>query len=161
MISILFSSCSNQSGNGKDYKSKEKEISFNAPSLTNDKEFTFKDFEGKPTILNFWASWCVPCRDEMPFLEETWNELKGRNINIVGINVMDDKKEALSVLKQFNITYINLFDQSGDISRKFGVLGLPATIFINKSGKVVKQNYGPFLGEQGEKQFHNFVGEIL
>ena len=64
-------------------------------------------------------------------------------------------------LDQFKITYINLFDPSGKVSRQFGVLGLPATIFIDKNGKVKNQNYGPFLGAKGEKQFHDFIGEIL
>ena len=94
VISFFLFSCSNQSGNGKDYKSNNKEISFNAPSLVDEKKYSFENFKGKPTVLNFWASWCVPCRDEMPFLEKTWNDLKDKDINIVGVNVMDDKDEA-------------------------------------------------------------------
>lgn len=156
-----FLSCSNQNGNGKDYNSDKETISFKAPSLTEEKEYKFEDFKGEPVILNFWASWCVPCRDEMPFLEKTWDELKDKGINVIGVNVMDNKKEALEVLEYYKITYLNLFDPSGDVSRKFGVLGLPATIFIDKNGNVAKQNYGPFIGEQGEKSFKDFLGEIL
>ncbi|MGH7885993.1 MAG: TlpA disulfide reductase family protein, partial [Thermodesulfobacteriota bacterium] len=91
IVSIFMISCFNQNGNGEDYKSKESNISFNIPSLGENNEYTFESFKGKPTVLNFWASWCVPCREEMPFLEKTWKDLKDKNINIVGINVMDNK----------------------------------------------------------------------
>lgn len=161
MFLIFIISCINQNGTGENYKSKDSNISFNISSLTEDKNYSFEGFKGKPTVLNFWASWCVPCREEMPFLERTWKDLKDKNINIVGINVMDDKNEAIKVLNQYNITYLNLFDSNGKVSRDFGVLGLPATVFIDSEGNIKKLNYGPFLGNQGEESFNNYLGEIL
>lgn len=157
---FIFSCGGEESGSTKNNTVKS-DISFELTSLQDGSEYTFENFKGKPTVLNFWASWCVPCRDEMPFLQETWEKRKSDNINIVGINVMDNEEEALNVLNDFNITYINLYDRGGKVSSKFGVLGLPATIFINRNGEIVKKYSGPFLGEKGEKSFNELLGEIL
>lgn len=158
IICILFISCGN---NGKNSKSSNKIVNLKTTSQSEVKEYSLEDFKGEPTILNFWASWCVPCRDEMPFLEESSSKLKNKGINLVGVNVMDDKDEANKTLNEFKITYLNLFDPNGRMSRNFGVVGLPATIFMDKDGKVKHENYGPFIGEQGEKRFYELVGEIL
>ncbi len=119
------------------------------------------DFKDKPVIVNFWASWCAPCREEMPFLQKSWEKYKDKGLVFIGIDVIDDTASAKEFLDSFNINYINLNDSKGKTSTKFGVIALPATFFINKNGKIVKQNYGPFLGESGEKLFNKYLEEIL
>lgn len=158
-FTFLIISCGGQENDISGEKSADSPINFELPSLKDERQFTFENFRGKPTVINFWASWCVPCREEMPFLQQTW-EQKGSVINIVGINVMDSEDEALDVLDEFGITYTNLFDRSGDLSSKLGVLGLPATVFIDESGNVEKKYFGPFLGEKGKRNFNNLLGEI-
>ena len=129
--------------------------------MTSDEFYNLENFKGKPLIINFWASWCAPCRKEMPFLESVWKKHKDSDLVLIGINVMDDKHEALETLKEFNITYTNLTDSNGDVTSKYDIIGLPVTYFIDRNGEVIKKNYGPFLGDSGEKLFNKNLKEIL
>lgn len=133
---------------------------FSLPSLDGDKKVELGDFKGKPVVINFWASWCGPCRDEMPFLEKAWKEYKEKGVVFIGIDVLDDEKNAKGFLSSLGVSYTNLKDQTGEVSNMYGVVGLPATIFINREGKMTRINYGPFLGEKGEKSFIQSVEEI-
>ncbi|MGI9533603.1 MAG: TlpA family protein disulfide reductase [Thermodesulfobacteriota bacterium] len=134
---------------------------FNLKSMTSDEIYKLENFKGKPLIINFWASWCAPCRKEMPFLESVWKENKNSDLVLIGINVMDDKHEALDTLKEFNISYINLTDSSGNVTNAYDIIGLPVTYFIDRNGEIFKKNYGPFLGKSGEKLFNKNLKEIL
>ena len=133
---------------------------FTLPSLTDKSDYQLFQFKGKPVILNFWASWCAPCREEMPFLEDFWKTNKDSDVVLLGINVMDDREEAEETLKEFGITYLNLYDPEGDIKEKYNLLALPVTYFIDKEGSISKINYGPFLGKDGEELFHSLLKEI-
>ena len=133
---------------------------FSLPSLDENKKVELKDFKGKPVVINFWASWCTPCRQEMPFLEKSWNEYKDKGVVFIGIDVLDDEKNAKDFINTLGVSYPNLKDQSGEVASKYGVVGLPATIFIDKQGRITRRNYGPFLGEDGEKDFMDKVEEI-
>lgn len=97
----------------------------------------------------------------MPFLQKTWDQYKDQGLNLIGIDVMDDGESAIEFLNSFNISYINVEDKSGRTSNKYGVIALPATFFIDKHGNISKQNYGPFLGENGEKMFITYTEDIL
>lgn len=135
--------------------------SFSLPSLNQKGDVALSDFKGKPVMLNFWASWCTPCRREMPFFENTWKDYRDKGVIFIGIDVMDDKSMAEKFIEAFDITYTILHDPSGEVSNSYGVIALPATFFIDKEGKIVKKNYGPFLGEEGEKTFMKYLKEIL
>ncbi len=134
--------------------------SFSLPSLNGQGDISLSDFKGKPVMLNFWASWCSPCRREMPFLENTWNDYKDKGVVFIGIDVMDDKSLAQKFVEVFDITYTIVHDPSGEVSNAYGVVALPATFFIDKEGKITKKNYGPFLGVDGEKTFMKYLKEI-
>jgi peroxiredoxin len=134
--------------------------SFSLPPLNGEGDVSLSDFKGKPVVLNFWASWCAPCRREMPFFENTWKDYKEKGVVFIGIDVMDDKGLAQKFIEAFDITYTILHDPSGKVSDTYGVVALPATFFINKEGKVTKKNYGPFLGREGEKTFMKYLKEI-
>ena len=134
---------------------------FKLPMINGQQTYSLKEFEGKPVILNFWASWCAPCREEMPFIQKAWNDYETKGIQFIGINVMDDKNEAIKVLESLKISYLNLYDPPGEVSKKYNVLALPVTIFIDKYGNIIQQNYGPYLGESGEDKFRTSTNEIL
>jgi thiol-disulfide isomerase/thioredoxin len=136
-------------------------MDFSLLSLDGNKKIELKDFKGKPVVINFWASWCEPCREEMPFLERTWKEYKDKGVIFLGINVLDEEKNAKDFINVFNISYTNLKDSSGEVANTYGVVGLPVTFFIDKEGRIVRRNYGPFLGEKGEKSFIGYVKEII
>ena len=158
IILFLFSvSCSTDSSNGISRTAKN----FDLPSFSDANNYQLNQFKGKPVILNFWASWCAPCRQEMPFLENVWKTQKKNDLVLLGINVMDDKGEAEETLKEFGISYLNLYDPKGDMQEKYNLLALPVTYFIDKEGNITKINYGPFLGEDGEKLFNQLLKEIL
>jgi cytochrome c biogenesis protein CcmG/thiol:disulfide interchange protein DsbE len=133
---------------------------FSLFSLDGNRKVGLKDFKGKPIVINFWASWCAPCREEMPFFEKAWRRYEGKGVVFIGINVLDDEKKARDFLRTFEISYTNLKDPSGEVSNAYGVVGLPATFFIDREGRIIIKNYGPFLGEKGERDFVGYIGEI-
>jgi thiol-disulfide isomerase/thioredoxin len=136
-------------------------IDFSLPSLDENKRIELKAYKGKPIVINFWASWCGPCREEMPFLERTWKEYKDTGVIFLGINVLDEEKSAKDFINVFKISYTNLKDSSGEVANSYGVVGLPVTFFIDKEGRIVRKNYGPFLDEKEEKSFISYVKEII
>ena len=158
IIFTFILSCSNTSINDNNLK---KAKNFKLPMLNGQQSYSLKEFEGKPVILNFWASWCAPCREEMPFIQKAWKDYKTKGIQFIGINIMDDKDEAIKVLESLNINYLNLYDPPGEVSKKYNVLALPVTIFIDKYGNIIQQNYGPYLGKSGEEKFRTSTNEIL
>lgn len=162
LISLLFfTSCKNDTHSTESNSNLNSAHIFKLMDITDEKQVSLSDYTGKPVILNFWATWCTPCRQEMPFLQMMWEKYKDDGLIFIGINVMDDPKSAIGFLSDFNIEYLNLIDKPGNVSGKYGVVALPATFFIDKNGKIYKQNYGPFLGESGEKLFVKYTEEIL
>ncbi len=99
---------------------------------------------GHPVILNFWASWCVPCREEAPLLEQVWNEYRGRGLVVLGVDTQDLESPARTFLEKYAITYPNGRDPDGSVSRMFGASGVPETFFIGADGRI----RGKFPGEQ-------------
>lgn len=99
---------------------------------------------GHPVILNFWASWCVPCRDEAPQLQRIWETYRGQGLLVVGVNTQDLEGPARDFLRQYHITYLNLRDPDGKVARLFGTTGVPETFFIGADGRI----RGKFPGAQ-------------
>ncbi len=103
---------------------------------------SLEDLRGKPVVINFWASWCPPCRIEAPLIERTWRAYKNRDLIFLGINIQDRKEDALNYIREFDITYPNGPDPTGEISIDYGVSGLPVTFFISRKGEVVRRWVG-------------------
>lgn len=97
-------------------------------------DLTLSELHGNPIVINFWASWCFPCRQEASLLEKTWREYHEHNISFVGIAVQDSDQGARKHLSEFQITYPNARDQDGRVSIDYGIVGMPATFFINSVG---------------------------
>jgi cytochrome c biogenesis protein CcmG/thiol:disulfide interchange protein DsbE len=119
--------------------------------------FTLSEMQGKPVVANIWASWCRACRDEAPVLEEGWQTYRGRGVLFVGIDVMDDRGDALKFLEEFGVTYPNGPDKGGDIFTDYGATGVPETFFINAEGTIVLR----FMGPLNREQLSAFVEELL
>ncbi len=100
------------------------------------------NLRGKPVVINFWASWCPPCRIEAPLIERTWRVYRDRGLIFLGINIQDRKEDALDYMREFDITYPNGPDPTGEIAIDYGVSGLPVTFFIDRKGEVVRRWVG-------------------
>ncbi len=123
-------------------------VSYQAPEFsleTFDGEvISFKeDLLGKPLLINFWASWCPPCRAEMPALVEVAH-LYENEVNFIGINVatQDGMNQALQFVEEFEVPYANLIDENATISRKYQVPPIPTTLVVDKNGTVVYRKVG-------------------
>ena len=97
---------------------------------------------GRPIVINFWASWCPPCRDEAVLLESLWRTYQGDEVLLVGIDVQDEEQNARAFLREFDITYPNGADVDGHITIDYGVIGLPVTFFVNRQGIVDRRWVG-------------------
>jgi len=94
------------------------------------------DFKGKAVVINFWASWCEPCKEEAPLLERTWKQVQGKNVVFLGIDFQESNSNAINFLQSYNITYPAVLDAHGSVANKYAVTSLPVTIFIDRNGIV-------------------------
>jgi cytochrome c biogenesis protein CcmG, thiol:disulfide interchange protein DsbE len=110
-------------------------------SNTGQTSLSLSNFKGKPIVLNLWASWCDPCKQEMPLLETTWKQMQaqGKNVVFLGIDFQDSNSDATSFIQQYSITYPIVLDATGSVATKYGIASLPVTIFINRNGMVVSR----------------------
>jgi cytochrome c biogenesis protein CcmG, thiol:disulfide interchange protein DsbE len=102
---------------------------------------SLSDFKGKSIVLNFWASWCVPCKEELPLLESAWKRMQaqGKDVIFVGIDYQESSSTAASFLQQNGVSYPAVLDPSGSVASKYGITSLPDTFFINRSGTVISK----------------------
>ncbi len=99
-------------------------------------ELTLSDLRGQVVLINFWASWCDPCRDEASALEKVWREYKDRGVVFIGVDYVDLESSARAYLAEFDITYPNGLDKGQKISRAYRIRGVPETFFIDKNGNI-------------------------
>lgn len=107
------------------------------------KKVSLKDFRGKLVFLNFWASWCVPCREEMPAMERLYQEFKDKGFVVVAVNLQDKRKDALAFVKELKLTYPVLFDADNQVGLLYGAWGLPTTYLIGTKGEGLARIWGP------------------
>lgn len=118
-----------------------------APALA-DGRVDVQELRGAPVVLNYWASWCVPCREEAPLLERSWREQRDRGVLFLGINMQDITGDARAFMREFDISYLNVRDPTDRTARRWGVTGLPETFFISARGQVVGHVIGVVSSEQ-------------
>ena len=120
-------------------------------------EFVLDEQRGRPVVINFWASWCPPCREEAPGLERTWQAYDDRGVVFVGVDIQDAESDALAYIAEFDITYPNGPDPEGKIAVDYGVIGIPVTFLVSKEGIVERR----WVGALGERQLVTWVDELL
>jgi cytochrome c biogenesis protein CcmG, thiol:disulfide interchange protein DsbE len=112
-----------------------------APKLTSSfkqRSLALSDLRGTPVVLNFWASWCVPCQEEAPTLERAWrNFARPRGVLFLGLDMQDVTTDARSFMRHYAVDYPNIRDPSNDVARSYGATGIPETFFISAQGQIV------------------------
>jgi DsbE subfamily thiol:disulfide oxidoreductase len=107
------------------------------------RKVSLNDYRGKVVFLNFWASWCDPCRGEMPEMDKLYREFKGKGFEILAVNVKDKQEDALKMLKALKITYPVALDPQGEIGLLYGAWAMPSTYLIDRKGVVLARMWGP------------------
>lgn len=109
------------------------------------KPFTLSSLRGKVAVVNFWASWCAPCRAEAPTLEQIYESTKASGVQFVGVDVKDGKDNAQAFARNFKITYPSLFDEAGQVALAFRTVppnAVPSTLVIDRQGRVAARVIG-------------------
>ena len=118
-----------------------------APALA-DGELALDELRSTPIVLNFWASWCVPCREEAPVLQAGWQRWGGSGVLFLGLDMQDITSDARHFLSEFGITYPTIRDPLKDVATSYGATGVPETYFISGRGRVV----GHVIGVVSKRQ---------
>ena len=120
---------------------------------------TLGQLRGQVVIINFWASWCPPCREEAAYLEETWRKYKGKGVVFIGVDWVDTEKEALAYIKEFDITYINGPDIGTRIAQAYNIQGVPETFFVARNGELRGVHIGPMQPPQLDEKIEELLAE--
>jgi cytochrome c biogenesis protein CcmG/thiol:disulfide interchange protein DsbE len=107
-----------------------------------DGQLALSELDGTPFVLNFWASWCIPCREEAPTLQQGWERLGPKGILILGLNMQDLTDDARGFLEEFGITYPTIREPGNETARAYGATGIPETYFVSPEGRVVGHAIG-------------------
>ncbi len=119
---------------------------------------SFSDLRGKPVLLNFWATWCSPCRAEMPHIQQIYEEWSDRGLMLLAVDI----GESSSIVKEFvqsnGLSFSVLLDTKKDVAQSYGIQGIPTTFFIDKDGVIQGLRLGAF---QNKEQIEQYLGKII
>jgi cytochrome c biogenesis protein CcmG/thiol:disulfide interchange protein DsbE len=113
------------------------------PVLGGDGSGSLRDYRGRVVVLNFWASWCPPCVDELPLLERTQRRIERRGATVLGVNYQDLPEDATVFVDRFGLSFPNLRDRDGEYAEKYAILGFPETFVIDRQGRIAAARRGP------------------
>jgi len=116
---------------------------FSLPVLGSGEELQLSSLRGNPVVLNVWASWCDPCREEAPALQRAYERWGEQGVVVLGVDYQDATDAALAFVAEHGLTYRSVRDGSGSVLAGYGVTGVPETFFIDRDGRVVDHVSGP------------------
>lgn len=119
---------------------------FTLPKLRGEGTITLSDLRGHPVLLNFWASWCVACKEEAPVLAEGWRRWRDTGVIFLGVNTQDSRSAAIAFEERYGVEYESVVDENGKVTYAYGVTGFPETFFIDRRGMIVAKYVGPMDG---------------
>jgi peroxiredoxin len=121
--------------------------SFKLRRLEGDGSVRLESLRGNVVVINFWASWCEPCKKEMPRLEQAWQRYRGRGVTFVGVNTTDFTGDAERFVERYRLTFPVVRDGNGRVLAKYGGLPIPWTYFVNREGLIVGYIRGEVTAE--------------
>ncbi|OGN73312.1 MAG: hypothetical protein A2X25_11800 [Chloroflexi bacterium GWB2_49_20] len=134
-----------------------------APDFTlvdfNGSTITLSELRGQVVIINFWASWCPPCREEAAYLEATWRKYKDQGVIFIGVDYVDTEKAALAYMDEFDLTYFNGPDIGTRIAQAYNIKGVPETFYVDKLGKLRGMHIGPLSTPQLDEKIDEMLAE--
>jgi peroxiredoxin len=114
-----------------------------APNFTlqfaDGRKTQLSDWQGQPVVLNFWATWCAPCREEMPEFVAAYDRYQDDGLVIVGVNAQESASQAAGFMGDFGMAFPVALDTRGDVQQLYNVRGLPTTVFIDREGRIVER----------------------
>ena len=113
---------------------------------------------GRAVVVNFWASWCVPCKEEAPRLEKAWQRYRSRGLVVLGVDAQDFQSDATRFVARYHLTYPVVHDGPGSTLGHWGVTGFPETFFVDRRGRLVGQK---IEGPVTEEQLARYIDEAL
>ena len=116
---------------------------FELPKLGGGGSESLADYRGQVVVLNFWASWCRPCRAESPLLERWQRRIRERGATVLGVDILDVTARAQAFVDEYDLTYPMLKDKDGEGLDKFGVVAYPETFVIDRQGRIAAVQRGP------------------
>jgi cytochrome c biogenesis protein CcmG/thiol:disulfide interchange protein DsbE len=124
---------------------------FELPELNGTKEVSLVSLRGQGVVLNFWASWCIPCKEEAPMLQAAWEENRDRGLAVVGVNAQDFRTDARRFAERYGLTYTLVHDRRGRSLGRYGLTGFPETWWIDRRGRLVAYAQGQFTQQELER----------
>jgi cytochrome c biogenesis protein CcmG/thiol:disulfide interchange protein DsbE len=120
---------------------------------------SLSSLRGQVVVINFWASWCDPCREEAAYLETTWRKYRDQGVVFIGVDYVDTEREALAYLAEFDITYPNGPDIGTRISDQYQIQGVPETFFMAKDGTLRGNHIGPLYPPDLDERIEELLAE--
>jgi peroxiredoxin len=131
-------------------------VEFTMLNLDGD-EVSLGDYSGQPVVLNFWATWCAPCRIEMPELQNAFETYQDQDLVILAINAQEEAPQVRAFFEDLGLTFTPLLDSDGNVGRSYGAFGLPSTYFVDRSGEISAVHRGILT----EAQIEAYLAQIL
>ncbi len=116
------------------------------------------NLQGKPVLINFWATWCGPCRSEMPYIQEIYEEWTNKGLLGLAINIGESSSKAEEFMQSNSLSFAVLLDTKQDVAQRYNITGIPTTFFIDKDGIIQDKVIGAF---QNKTQIENRLSKIM
>ena len=124
-------------------------------------DLTLSSLRGKAVVLNVWASWCIPCKEEAPYLEQVWRDNRDRDVVVVGLDAKDFRRDARAFVERFDLTFPIVYDGPGDTLAGYGVTGFPETFVLDRDGRVVEALAGAVDSDEDRMRLREAIERAL
>jgi cytochrome c biogenesis protein CcmG/thiol:disulfide interchange protein DsbE len=135
--------------------------SFALERLDQEGDLELESLRGKAVVINFWASWCFPCREEAPYLEQVWRDRRAQGVVFVGLDSKDFREDARRFAREFDLTFPLVYDGPGDLSKDYGVPKYPETFVLDRQGRVVDAILGEVNTDEDKARLRAAIDRAL